>query len=258
MKCRVSMLLGSALLFGATLPGAVLAQGMEVKEKPALYTYESSWEIPRAKWADMDKGELATIKVLDKALADGTIVVYGNETTRVHTAGGSTHDTWWEASSMAGLMSVLEQLSRGGQSTTAVLAGATRHADQVFVTHYYNWKSGSFKDGIAKSASYQLKDSAPGDALDTLAKTALVPLFEKLLADGAILGYEIDEEAIHTSAPGKFWTYFVTRSADGLDKVNAALQASVKSNPLIGSAFDSFVDFKEHRDSISSINGAAK
>jgi hypothetical protein len=36
-----------------------------------------------------------------KALADGTIVGYGNDEDLVHQAYGETHDNWWSAMSMA-------------------------------------------------------------------------------------------------------------------------------------------------------------
>ena len=63
----------------------------------------------------------------------------------------------------------------------------------------------------------------PEHALETLSKSFIVPLLEKLLADGSIVEYEIDTEAIHTEAPGTFWIDVIAPNADGLDKLNAAL-----------------------------------
>jgi hypothetical protein len=50
----------------------------EVKEKPPMYSYVGFWNIPRAQWAEMEKNNAAEQKILDKALADGAIVAYGN------------------------------------------------------------------------------------------------------------------------------------------------------------------------------------
>jgi hypothetical protein len=42
----------------------------------------------------MEKNNAAEQKILDKALADGAIVGYGNDLNLVHTADGTTHDNW--------------------------------------------------------------------------------------------------------------------------------------------------------------------
>ena len=85
----------------------------EVKEKPAMYSYIANWQIPRAHWAEMEKSAAARKAILDKAMADGTIVGYGDDMNLVHTPDGETHDTWWSAMSMAGLVKVLDQLMAG-------------------------------------------------------------------------------------------------------------------------------------------------
>jgi len=40
-----------------------------------MYSYVGFWNIPRAQWAEMDKNTALDQKVLDKALADGAIVL---------------------------------------------------------------------------------------------------------------------------------------------------------------------------------------
>ena len=85
------------------------AQMSEVKEKPPMYSYVGFWNIPRAQWAEMAKNEAADQKILDKAIASGTIVGYGNDVNLVHQPDGATHDEWWSAMSMAGLLNVLDQ-----------------------------------------------------------------------------------------------------------------------------------------------------
>jgi len=107
-------------------------------------------------------------------------------------------------------------------------------------------------------SSYKLKASAPSDAVDTLSKNLMVPLMEKLLADGTIHEYEIDTEAIHTEAPGTFWLFYLAANAEGLDKANAALREPLKANPLDVPAFDSMVDFTEHRDYLARTNATYK
>jgi hypothetical protein len=234
------------------------AQSAEVKEKPPMYSYISNWQIPRAQWADMEKARETERPALDKALAAGTIVGYGSDVNLVHRPDGETHDEWWSAMSMAGVINLLEQFYQGGNSTTPVLASATKHWDDVFVSRYYNWHSGSIKNGYTHVGFYKLKPDAPDDALETLSKNLVVPLLEKQLAAGTIAEYEIDEEAIHTDAPGAFLIVYLATNAEGLDKVQAAVAEALKSNPLGGSAFGSMTDMSGHRDELVRTNATYK
>ena len=176
----------------------------------------------------------------------------------VHQPDGATHDDWWSAMSMAGLLNVLDQFYKNGSSTSTVLDSATKHWDDIFVSRYYNWHAGTWKGAYTHGSSYKLKADAPDDAVAMLSKNLIVPLLEKMLADGTIHEYEIDTEAIHTEAPGSFWVFYIAANADGLDKVNAALRERMKSNPLGGPAFGSMTDSSAHRDYLSLTNATYK
>ncbi len=91
-----------------------------------------------------------------------------------------------------------------------------------------------------------------------LSKNLVVPLLEKLMADGTLVEYEIDEEAIHTESPDTFWIDYIAASSEGLDKTNAALRETLKATPLAGPAFGSMVDFAPHRDYLSRTNATYK
>jgi len=234
------------------------AQMSEVKEKPPMYSYVGDWTLPRAQWADMEKFGAGNQKMLDKALADGTIVAYGSDLNLIHTADGPTHDSWWSAMSLAGLLNVLDQTYKSGTAVSPVLSSATKHWDSIYVSRFYNWHSGSWKDAYTHAASYTLKADAPDNAVERLSKNLVVPLMEKLLADGTLHEYEIDTEAIHTEAPNSFWIIYITSSAEGLDKVNGALMETLKANPLAGPAFGSMVDTAQHRDMLARTSATYK
>jgi hypothetical protein len=234
------------------------AQTSEVKEKPPLYTYVSNWAIPRAQWSEMAKAGEADRATLEKALAGGTIVGYGSDVNLIHGADGATHDQWWLAMSMAGVMNVLEQFYQGGNSTSPVLSSATGHWDALYVSRYYNWHSGSVKNGYTHVGVYKLKKDASDDALETFSKNLVVPLLEKQLAAGTIAEYQIATEAIHTDAPGSFAIVYLATNAEGLDKVQAAVEEAIKSNPLGGSAFSSMTDLSAHRDELVRTNATYK
>lgn len=224
-----------------------------------MYTYDSSWVFPRARWADVDKDNAqSNQKILAPALSDGTLLGYGDDDNLVHTVDGPTHDNWFQASSMAGLMKVLDAFYKTGGATNALTISATKHWDEVFVSRFYNWKAGTWKGAYGRSSSYKLKADAPPNAVEMLSKNLFVPLFEKLLADGTIVEYEIDEETVHTQSPDSFFLYVLAPSAEGLDKLNEAIREAGSKNPLIGPALNSMIDFMPHRDQLWRANATYK
>ena len=247
-----------SLVAALGLTSSIQAQTSDKKEKEAMYTYVALWQVPRAKWAEYEKPVPANQKVMDQGVADGTLVGYGDDFDLIHSADGYTHDNWWSARSLAGLMKILDALEKLPGTTGGVMATITKHEDAVLVSHHYNWRPGSYKDAYTHEGSYRLKPTAPDDAVDVLSKTAFEPMLEKLLADGVIVEYEVDEEAIHTQDPNTFWVSYISPTAEGLDKVNAAVGALIKSNALVGPAFDSMVDFTPHRDFLTRTNATFK
>jgi hypothetical protein len=241
------------LMTGLCLVGvmslAASAQGEDAKEKPRMYTYVADWALPRAKWDDMEKDNVTSAKILDHDVANGTLVGYGNDSSLVHSVDGATHDNWWSATSMAALLNVLEEFHKA--PSPPVLTSATKHWDGIYVSRFYNWRPGTYKGVYTHTSSYKLKPGAPNDAVEMLSKNFIAPLLEKLVADGTLLEYEIDEEAIHSESPDMFWIDYIAATPEGLDKTNAALREYLKSNPLGGPAFTSMVDFEPHRDYLS-------
>lgn len=248
----------SALALSVLCVLPAVARAQEVKEKSPMYTYIANWQVPRAHWADMQKDFESTRPVLDKALADGTLVGYGDDENVVHQADGFTHDDWWSSNSMAGLMKVLDQISGSGGSASPALQSATKHWDEIEISRYYNWHPGSYKNGYVQVAFYKLKADAPNGAVDMLVKNLVGPLLEKELSDGTITEWEIDEPAVHSEAPGTFAIVWVCPNADGIDKMDASIRGAIKAQPLGGPAFGSMTDFTGHRDELNRGNGTFK
>jgi hypothetical protein len=231
-----------------TLTGTTPARADDLARKEPMYSFIANWAVPRAKWAEFSKTPASSLKVMEQSLGDGTLIAYGSDTNLVHEADGYTHDDWWSSHSMAGLMKVLDSLEQISMAPTGPLTTATKHSDQIFVARHYDSKPGSYKGAYTHGSSFKLKPDAPDDAVDVLSKNVFDPVFEKLLADGTVVEYEVDEEAVHTEAPDSFWLFYVTQNADGLDKVTAAIGQALKASPLLGPAFNNFIDFTPHRD----------
>jgi hypothetical protein len=225
----------------ATLAGAqtdAVPEAAVPKEKLRLYTYVSYWAIPPARWGDVAKDNATgNQKVLAPALADGTLLGYGDGENLVNPEGGFTHDSWWHANSTAGFMKVLDAFHKGGGSSSPLLISSTKQWSQVYVSSFYNWKAGSWKGAYQFRHSYKLKpDNGANGGIPALA-SFWVPLFEKLLADGTIVEYEIDSSLVNsTESAGEIVFVFVTPNAEGIHKYSETYNAALYKNALLAPA----------------------
>jgi hypothetical protein len=257
METVFAGLMGLATLALSGVPA--LAQMQEVKSKPPMYSYVANWQVPRANWGDMEKTTGSVNGILDQAFADGTIIGHGYDVNLVHTETDSTHDVWWSSMSMAGIIKALDRIHASSVYTnSAPSLNESKHWDEVWVSHYYNWKSGAFKNAYTHVGVYKLKDDAPDSALDDLSQHFMVPVLEKLIADGTILEYEIDEAAIHTAAPGTFLVVYLTPTPEGIDTTQQAVRDAVKAHPLSLQAFGSVTEDSGHRDGLAKSDGVYK
>jgi hypothetical protein len=176
-------------------------------------------------------------KVLAPALADGTVLGYGDGENLVNPGEGFTYDNWWQANSWAGVTKVLEALHQGRGSSSPLLVSSTQHWSQVYVSRFYNRKAGSWKGAYEYRRAYKLKpDASPGDGIRALS-SFYVPVLEKPFADGTIVEYEIDLSLVNsTESAGETVFVFVTPNAEGLDKFNATYNAALDKNALLAPA----------------------
>ena len=229
------------------------AQSGDEKEKSPVYTYVAEWGVSRGDWPAYEKANAGTKQIMDKLMADGTIVGYGWFKNLVHQEGSPTHGEWWSATSMGNLMKALAVISgqtgANADAQTKILT-ASKHWDYVLVSRQYGVHSGTFENAYLRVGSYKGK-RGEGETQEKAIKSYIVPTLEKLLADGSIHFYSVDREAIHSDDPADFDIVVITNGAEGLDKFFAALEAAGKANPTGGPAFGSATDGSAHRDSLS-------
>ncbi|HEY3948763.1 hypothetical protein [Phenylobacterium sp.] len=248
--CRV--IVGVACLAALGTTGAPAgAETVAAKARPPLYRYVSYWAFPQGHRPELGKdGAIAGERILTAALADGTVLGYGDDEEQVHSAGGFTHARWFQAKSFASLFKMTQTVHIDGDSNSPPLADATRHWDQIYVTSFYNWKPGSWKGAYGYSGTAELRPDVP-DASDAVRALSsfYVPVFEKMLSDGIIVEYEIDR-VVHTSdSPRQIHFSFVIPNAEGLDKFQASLGDAIDQNSLIAPAFGGLtVNFSEKFD----------
>ena len=76
----------------------------------------------------------------------------------------------------------------------------------------------------------------------------MVPVLDKLVADGIVNNYGFATEDYHTGKIGRVTFYCMLPDADALDKVDKAFSEALEKNPAYSEAFRSLVDREGHRD----------
>ena len=256
LKCLV--LIGTLLVTAAGFQSSRAQSNADEKEKPPIYTYVAQWSASRANWPAMEKVDAAQKQIFERLFADGTIIAYGRYRVVSHQEGQPTHGDWWTATSMANLLKALSAVSaQTGASDMNKVLGESKHWDLILTSKQYGVHSGTVENGYLRVSTYTAKPGQ-GEMLNTAIKAYMVPVLEKLLADGAIHGYSIDREAVHSSDPATVDVAIVTNDADGLDKFMAALDSAGKANPLGGPAFGNATDGSLHRDFLAVASETSK
>jgi hypothetical protein len=157
---------------------------------------------------------------------------------------------------MAKLIKVLEA-ERSVPDNTAPVLAASKHFDLILVSRNYDGHPGAFKNGYLRVGTWKYKAGA-NDADGKILKGTMVAMFDKLLAQGALHSYQIDEEAVHSSDPDSFHLAIVTNGAEGLDAFNAAIDDMGKNNPMGEAAFGSLIDIRGHRDFLAHVDAMSR
>lgn len=220
--------------------------------KAPVYTYVSEWSVPRAQWSDMAKLAQEDRGLMDKLVADGTLTGYGAFTNLIHQEGEPTHGTWFVAISEGNLLKALEAIYAQPGTTTAPVEGASKHWDYFLVGRIYNQRPGKSEGGYLALDEWDVK---PGQmrAYTEMVKSSVVPIFEKLLADGTVSSYGMDSEDFHTGKIGRVSLYFTASDAAGFDKASKAFDEAFEKNPAIAPALNSMVEAEGHRDYLDRI-----
>jgi hypothetical protein len=248
MLRRVFVFAALLLVFSLTCP-PTWAQGSS--SQPPIFTYVAEWNTPRPQWADMAKVEASTKSTMDALVADGTLLGYGTYENRIHSETTPTHGSWFQAESLANIFKALDKIYAQAGATTAPAQAASKHWDFLFVSTVHGAKAYT-GSGYLRVVSVELK---PGkeDEFRAAYRQYIVPLYEKLLADGAIVDYELDAEYVMGNAPGRFFSAVVTKDAEGLDKVRTAIADLFEKNPAVAEALTSPAEPHSRRDLLAHV-----
>jgi hypothetical protein len=218
MMKRIAGLL--VIVLAVMLVPAALPQ---MEPTPVVYTYVSSFQVPRANWAAYSEDtEKTFVPVVEKMTADGTILSWSTFETVVHTPDGYTHGAAWSSTSIAGLMKVLDEIRKNGPRPGQI--ASTRHEDLLMQTTTYHVGTGT--PAYLRVICSNAKADKPGEFTATL-KKLLVPTFEEQLKKGAATYYGVDEQYVNTGAPSQRCVVITYPNAEGIDKWAAAINTTM-------------------------------
>jgi len=135
----------------------------------------------------------------------------------------------------------------------AALSDMSAHRDLVIETLDANYSK--LPAGGKPIMAFETDRVKPGRMDDFMAlfRKYNKPVFDKLVADGVIYGYELDTEAFHTMDPGTIWGLVIMPDLATEDKVEAAFGAARMNLPeaernTLEKQFSDLFDFASHRD----------
>jgi hypothetical protein len=172
--------------------------------------------------------------ILDKFLADGTLLEWGFDTTGIHKPDGYTHSRWIAANSHANIEKAIMAIVSAYRGLPAAEKSKVdadharmvkKHRDYFVESSYYHSKPIRLDKGYVMGSFFQAKPGKRAE-IERLWEKHQRPIFDQLFAEGTILAYGIDSEMIHTEEPGGFVRWYVLPDLAAEDKVNAAFAAA--------------------------------
>jgi hypothetical protein len=232
-----------------------LAQAQSANEKPT-YTYVADYGVPRAHWEEFaERWQKSSRPVLERLLADGTIVEFGASASVVHTKDGATHSFWWASPTIAGTQRVMEELAKNSAAPPPI-PGMT-HNDRLLRSVVYRARTNRITSGYSDINVFHIK-KGKGEDWRKMYDKYTMPVMERMLEEGTILGYGVDAEYVHTENMNVRFGWVMYPNAQAIDKLNEAFQADRKKySPdevkAVMASFSEITDVDAHRDGMDRI-----
>jgi hypothetical protein len=223
--------------------------------EPPTYTFIIERTIPRAMWEDWEKFAQEKYRpVLEKLMADGTIVSWGLFATVVHVDGSPTHGSWMEAPSIESMHKALAEL---GKLPNPIMASPN-------VTHRDRWLHSQVRHARTSSGSNAFLwinnthvQIGKGDQYRELFVNFLKPIADDLVSKGTMSMFALTNETIHTADPYQVFYFYLFSGPDGQDKFYAGLNDMEKKNAFFADAVNATEVEAPHRDYLARVTAYA-
>jgi hypothetical protein len=202
-----------AVVLLALSPPTALSQ---MEQPQPVFTYVSQFQVPRANWPQFtEETEKVVNPVFERLMADGTIISWGNFESVVHTPDGMTHGSWWQATSVAGVMRVLDELRKSGLRPGQL--SATKHEDLLMRTTVVFTSPHPATTGYLRVVA-QLCQPGKGDDYLAFIRKYFNAAVEEEFKKGAATYWGFDEQYVPTYPSSMRYLVSMYPNAEGLDK----------------------------------------
>ncbi len=251
-RFSIVCLMSALVLFLAPAPSA--GQAALQQQGQTVYTYVAQFRIAPAERNGFGSRFNQYAKpVLDRLLADDTLIEWGRSAPVVHAVDGMTDTIWWSATEVSRSLKVLDELSQAKMPPTTSEA----HADMLLQSLVFETRRNEATGGYLYLSLFTARTGQTDRWMDAFNRYYR-PIFAGLLTDGTILGYGVDYESVHTADPRNRYMWLQTADAESADKVEDAMaQAravmSSAEREAMQATFDQVMIPETHRDSLEAV-----
>jgi hypothetical protein len=254
----------------AMLLSCISSAAQQAKTQPLIFWYVYTLQ-PGKEDEFVDLVKTVGQPVRDKLMADGVVLGWGLQASMLRVPGNGTHWIWYEVADWSGIEKVdaamraqIAKMSSTDSTAAAGKKGAKpgaslndrlREIADLSKTHDYvtrelvSNESPTTPTGVLPYTRYGFVKVKPGKGGDYRRAWEKYnkPVYDKLVADGVILGYGFDVEDVRTSGEFTHFTWVDTKDLAAMDKVRAAFMAdrehrTQEEQDAISNLFNSVLD----------------
>ena len=263
----------------AMLLCCISSAAQQAKPQPLIFWYV--YTIQPGKEDDfLDLIKTVGQPVRDKLMADGVVQAWGVQASMLRVPGNGTHWIWYEVNDWSGIEKVdaamraqIAKMSSGdsmaaagkkGQKPAGSVNDRLKEIADISKTHDYVTRelvtneAPTMPAGVLPFTRYGFVKVKPGKAADYRKAWEKYnkPVYDKLIADGVILGYGFDVEDVRTSGEFTHFTWVDTKDLAAMDKVRDAFLAdrqhrTQEEQDAISSLFNSVLDADASRGGLA-------
>ncbi|MGH9509918.1 MAG: hypothetical protein ACRD2M_08275 [Terriglobales bacterium] len=240
----------SLFAFAVVLLAAVSVAAQEMR--PVSYVAEFQIKSGSTDWINLIKKY--DKPMLDKLMADGTVLAWGLDVVVIHRGEGVTHRIWVVTRDYAGM----DKVVAGFNAINVTPEDRARYLEVANLSNLHEHYMRSILLNVPEAPpaarpyrTYSRVKVKPGKGSEwrKLFEKYNKPVLDKLVADGAIHSYGVDVEDFHTEDPGWHWVWVATTNLAAFDKIDAANEKlSETERAAIALEFENVTEAGAHRD----------
>jgi hypothetical protein len=262
----------------AILLSCISSAAQQAKPQPLIFWYVYTIH-PGKEDEFLDLVKTVGQPVRDKLMADGVVQAWGVQASMLRVPGQGTHWIWYVVADWSGIdkvdaamraqiakFSSNDSMAAGkkGQKPAGSVNDRLREMADMSKTHDYvtrelvSNESSTTPAGVLPYTRYGFVKVKPGKGGDYRRAWEKYnkPVYDKLIADGVILGYGLDVEDVRTSGEFTHFTWVDTKDLAAMDKLRAAFIAdrehrTQEEQDAISNLFGSLLDADASRATVA-------